>query len=174
VKIKCNGKITTDLDLIAYNKGIVILGQIKVANCGRSRFDIWKTKQTINKAIEQINLCMSRIHEDNNLIYSALKKQGIISKKEEIKRIIPAVITSSSLFMEFEKSSNISIISYDMLCESMYHANEEESMIIVEKALTDPCSLYNFSISEESVISRIIQDEYKIFMKNMSCSAFIC
>lgn len=163
IKIKCNGEIVTDLDLIAYNQGIVILGQIKVANCGRSRYDIWKTKQTINKAVDQINLCMSRIHEDNNLIYSALKNQGVVSKKEEVKRIIPVIITSSSLFMEYEKSSNISIISYDMLCESMHHANEEESMLIVEKALTDPCSLYNFSISEESVISQILQDEYKIF-----------
>ncbi|MEN6328475.1 MAG: hypothetical protein ABFD18_19975 [Syntrophomonas sp.] len=163
VKIKCNGKIATDLDLVAYNQGIVILGQVKVANCGRSRYDIWKTKHTINKAVEQINLSMSRIHEDSNLIYSALKNQGNTLKKEEIKKIIPVVITSSSLFMELDESSNISIISYDMLCESMYHANEEESMLIVEKALTDPCSLYNFSFNEESVISRIIQDEYKIF-----------
>lgn len=163
VKIKNNGEITTDLDLIAYNQGIVILGQIKVANCGRSRYDIWKTKQTISKAVEQINLSLFRIHKDSNLIYSALKNQGIISKKEEIKRIIPVVITSSSLFLKFEKTSNVSIISYDMLCETMYHACGEESIQIAEKALTDPCSLYSFSISEESVISRILQDEYKIF-----------
>ena len=163
VKIKYNRKTATDLDLIAFNQGIVLIGQLKVANCGRSRYEIWKSKQTINKAIKQMCLCMSRINEERNLIYSALKKQAVISKKEEIKRIIPVIITSSSLFTEFEKSSNISVISYDMLCESMSHANEEESIQIVEQALSDPYSLYNFSISEESVISQIIQDEFRIF-----------
>ena len=140
-----------------------MIGQIKAANCGRSRYDIWKAKQTISKAVEQMDLSLSRINEDSNLIYSALKNQGLILRKEDIKRIIPVIITSSSFFLALAKANNVSIISYDMLCETMYHANEEESIQIVEKALTDPCSLYSFPINEESVISQILQDEYKIF-----------
>lgn len=163
IKIKSNGKIATDLDLIAYNQGIVMIGQIKAANCGRSRYDIWKAKQTISKAVEQMDLSLSRINEDSNLIYSALKNQGLILRKEDIKRIIPVIITSSSLFLALAKANNVSIISFDMLYETMYHANEEESIHIVEKALIDPCSLYNLPINEESVISQILQDEYKIF-----------
>ena len=163
IKIKNNGKIVTDLDLIAYNQGIVMLGQIKMANCGRSRYDIWKTKQTINKAVEQINLSMSRVNDDDSLVYSALKEQGFVTKNTNIKRIIPVVITSSNYFMEIAKDSNVSVISYDMLCETMYHACESESIQIVEKALTDPCSLFEFIGIEEKVISRIILDEYKIF-----------
>ena len=40
IKLKKNKKIVTDVDLIAYKNGLVLIGQLKVASCGRDDYQI--------------------------------------------------------------------------------------------------------------------------------------
>lgn len=161
VKIKDNKKIITDVDLLAYNNGVVLLGQIKVANCGRKRYDIWKTRQIINNAVEQIKKCMDKF-KDDNLMYSILKKEKIVSDRTEIREIIPVVITSSSYFIGMSTNSSVPILSWDMFCQVIRYVKENNEYKELSAYFNNLESLYDFPISKEVEISVIEQEEYRI------------
>lgn len=161
VKIKDNKRIITDVDLLAYNDGVVLLGQIKVANCGRKRYDIWKTKQIINNAVEQIKKCMEQF-EDDNLMYSILKKEKIVSVRTEIRKIIPVVITSSSYFIGMSTNSSVPILSLDMFCQVIHYVKENNEYKELSTYFNNLESLYDFPILKGAEISVIEQEEYRI------------
>lgn len=161
VKLRNNKKIITDVDLLAYKNGNVLVGQIKVANCGRKRYDIWKTKQVINNAVEQIKICMEKF-EDENLMYSILKKEKIVSDRTEIRKIIPVVITSSSYFIGMSAKSCVPILSWDMFYQVICYIEETNEYEELSAYFNNLESLYDFPISKEFGISVIEQDEYRI------------
>lgn len=137
------------------------MGQIKVANCGRKRYDIWKTKQVINNAVEQIKICMEKF-EDENLMYSILKKEKIVSDRTEIRKIIPVVITSSSYFIGMSAKSCVPILSWDMFYQVICYIEETNEYEELSAYFNNLESLYDFPISKEFGISVIEQDEYRI------------
>ena len=161
VKLKDNKKIITDVDLLAYNNGVVLLGQIKVANCGRKRYELWKTKQTINNAVDQIEKCMEKFH-DENLMYSILKKEKILSDRTEIKKIIPVVITSSSYFIGMNANGLVPILSWDMFYQVVRYVEETNAYEELSNYFNNLESLYDFPISKEVEMSVIDQEEYRI------------
>lgn len=163
IKLKQNKKIATDVDLIAYKNGVVIVGQLKVANCGRGDYQIWKVKQIIRQAVLQAKLSVEILKLDSNLLYSILRKAGISINKDEIKDIIPVVVTSTNYFIGLTEESGVAVISFDMLCETMYHAQDDMNNELTLRLLRNPVSLYSFSAPLETTISEIDQDEFHIF-----------
>lgn len=163
VKLKQNKNIITDVDLIAFKNGIVLVGQLKVAHCGRDSYQIWKTEQVIKQAFVQVRRSVELLTQDPNLLYSILKKEGIVTCREQIKMLIPIVITSSNYFIGLVNESNVAVVSFDMLCETMYYAQDDKTNEITVQSLTKPISLYSFGNTMKKVVSEIDQDEFHIF-----------
>ena len=162
VKIKKVKETKTDIDLIAYNQGCVILGQIKFANSGRTRYDIWKARQSINKAVSQIKFSLLKFSEDKNLLFSILKKNGICICREDIKKIIPVVITSSSYFIGTYKTENIPVVSWDMFSQIIASINYYNALADIEGYFFNIEELYNFDLKKETTVSEIDCDEFNI------------
>lgn len=169
IKIKGENQTKTDIDLIAYNQGLVIIGQIKFANSGRTRYDIWKAKQTINKAVAQINLSMSKFSEDPNLLYSISKKDGFVASKEDIKKVIPVVITSSSYFIGEYGVTHIPVVSWDIFSQIIESTNYFDTVMNIDGYFSDVVSLYDFGFPKKIVISKIESEEFDIQYEEYDC-----
>lgn len=163
IKLKNKKNIKTDIDLLAFKNGIVVIGQLKVANCGRSPYQIWKSSETIKRGINQAKSCIDILQNDPNLLYSILKKVNIIKARGDIKEIIPIVVTSNNYFNKVDILSNISVISFDMLCELLYYTQDDETNEFIIKSLKDPIAQYNFNKSPNIVISKIDNEKYHLF-----------
>lgn len=95
--VKSNIQIkSTDFDLIAFKEGNVILGQVKASHTTRKPYSLWKANEVILDANRQILRCKKAIEEDKYLLYSNLKREKIISRREEIKNVIFIVICGNS------------------------------------------------------------------------------
>ena len=162
VKIKNGRETKTDVDLIAYNQGYVIVGQIKFANSGRTRYDIWKARQSINKAVAQIEFSLLKFSEDQNLLYSILKKNGICTCRGDIKKIIPVVITSSSYFIGAYKTEKIPVVSWDMFSQIIVSINYYDTLADIEGYFFNIEELYSFDLKKETIVSEIDCDEFNI------------
>ena len=162
IKIKNNKEIQTDVDLIAYNQGYVIIGQIKFANSGRTRYDIWKARQSINKAVSQIKFSLLKFSEDNNLLFSILKKNNFCKCKEDIKQIVPVVITSSSYFIGEYKATKIPVVSWDMFSQIIESLNHYNTLADIEGYFSNLEALYSFDLAKEITVSEIDCDEFNI------------
>lgn len=162
IKIKKQGNIVTDIDLLSYHNGIVLIGQIKTAHCGRSFYQIWKAKQPIDKAIKQVNLSMDRIKEDPNIIYSNLKREKIISSKDQIKSIIPIIITSSDYFLGYNKD-NITVLGFEMLDQILCMINPDAQNHKIKESITNPFAFFNISKLDNKIISEIDKPEFQFF-----------
>lgn len=163
IKLKNEKNIKTDIDLLAFKHGIVVIGQLKVANCGRSPYQIWKASEAIKRGINQAKSCIDILQNDSNLLYSILKKVNFVEAKGDIKEIIPIVVTSNHYFSKIDVLSNISVIGFDMLCELLYYAQEDSTNEFIIKSLKDPIAQYNFNKSIDMVISEINTEEYQLF-----------
>lgn len=153
---------TTDIDVLAFKNGIVLVGQLKVANCGRDSYQIWKAKQTLMRAVEQSRISSDIINSTPNLLYSIFKKNYPEIEKAEIREVIPIVITSTNYFLNLASQSNIAVISLDMLIEIMFHAKDTQNDTLIVRSLRNPASLYHFPVSSEKVTSEIDQPEFQI------------
>ncbi len=162
IKIKNDNKIQTDVDLIAYKQGYVIVGQIKFANSGLTRYDIWKARQSINKAVSQIKFSLLKFSEDKNLLFSILKKNGFCKCREDIKQIIPVVITSSSYFIGEYKETKIPVVSWDMFSQIIESLNHYNTLTNIEGYFSNLETLYNFNLEKEITVSEIDCDEFNI------------
>ena len=162
IRIKLQAAYRTDVDLIAYNSGIVIVGQVKLANTGRSKYELWKARDSINKGVNQINITLAKFEEDPNLLYSILKRFGLCQRKDNIIKIIPIIITSSSYFIGDIENSHIPIISWDMFCQIVHSINIYNKLFDIDDYLYNLCSVYDFGYSKKVIISEIEQPEYNI------------
>lgn len=162
IKIKLQKAGRTDIDLVAYKSGNVIVGQVKLANTGRTKFELWKAYESINKGVNQTNFSLAKFEEDPNLLYSILKQYGFCSKKDDIVKIIPIVITSSSYFIGDMKRSKIPIVSWDMFCQIIYSVNYFDKLSEIDSYFYNLCSVYGFGYSKNIIISEVDQAEYNI------------
>lgn len=80
--------------------------------------------------------------DDLTLLKSIFAKENIKLQVQDIKHIIPVVITTSNYFTSLEKSPNI--IGFDMLMELMNHAQGDDSSELIFRSLTNPTSLFSF------------------------------
>lgn len=162
IKIKNNKKTKTDVDLIAYNQGYTIVGQIKFANSGLTRYDIWNAKQSINKAVSQIKFSLLKFSEEKNLLFSILKKNGFCTCREDIKLIIPVVITSSSYFIGEYQETKIPVVSWDMFSQIIESLNYYNNLTNIEEYFSNLETLFNFDLEKKITISEIDCDEFNI------------
>lgn len=167
IKIKENGRILTDVDLIAFRSGVVIVGQIKVASCGRTPFEIWKAKQTISKALVQAQISAEALNKDQQLLFSILKKHHAITSKKEIKAIVPLIITRSSFYIGMGQTSGIATISLDMFHQIMGYLREINDPNVLAEYIKSPFSLYNFPVQSTVAKSVIEQEKYTILYEEV-------
>lgn len=161
VNIKENKKIVTDLDLIAYKNGIVIIGQVKVAHTGRRSYQLWKTKKTIENGINQMQKCLKAFNDRKDLLYSILKKDNIIKNRECIKSVLPLVITSNNYFSEAFLSKNITAIGFEMLDEILCYTNDFSNEELLS-SLKRPLYNYTFNRQIAFCTSEINASQYKL------------
>ena len=72
-------------------------------------------------------------------------------------------MTSSNYFVGLMQESSIAVISFDMLCETLYHAQDDTDNKLTLQSLKDPASLYSFTAPLEITVSEIKQDVFHIF-----------
>ena len=142
ITLKKNKQIVTDVDLLAYKDGVLVIGEVKVAHCERSPYQIWKASVTLRQAQEQAKTTLEILKNDLTLLKSIFAKENIKLQVQDIKHIIPVVITTSNYFTSLEKSPNI--IGFDMLMELMNHAQDDDSSELIFRSLTNPTSLFSF------------------------------
>ncbi|MBR1747586.1 MAG: hypothetical protein IJ735_05175 [Clostridia bacterium] len=162
IKMKEGKRIRTDVDLIAYNKGIVLIGQIKLANSGRSRYEIWKAKQSVDEALAQVNYSYQRLKSDSCLLYSILKKNDICQQKRQIEKIIPIVITSSNYFLGVQNHTQIPVVSWDIFDQIIKSTNHYNTLMDLDGYFKNILLLYNCGVEKKIINSEIKCKEYII------------
>lgn len=162
VKIKNQKQTQTDIDFIAYNNGYVIVGQIKFANSGRTRYDIWKARQSITKAVSQMRFSLQKFSQDKNLLFSILKKHDFCKKREDIKQVVPVVITSSSYFVGEYKQTKIPVVSWDMFSQIIKSLSYYNTLSDIEGYFSNLDNLYNFGLKNEITVSEIECEDFYI------------
>ena len=155
ITLKRNKQIITDVDLLAYKDGIVVIGEVKVAHCERSAYQIWKASVTLRQAQEQAKITSDILKNDFTLLRAIFAKDNIKLQAQDIKHIIPVVITTSNYFTNLEKTP--AIIGFDMLMELMNHAQGDGSSKLIFQSLTNPTSLFSFS--KLSKIASVIETD---------------
>ena len=138
------------------------MGQIKFANSGRTRYDIWKARQSITKAVSQMRFSLSKFSQDENLLFSILKKYDFCKKREDIKQIVPVVITSSSYFIGEYKQTKIPVVSWDMFSQIIKSLSHYNTLSDIKGYFSNLENLYNFGRENEITISEIECEEFYI------------
>ncbi len=111
-KIFRDGKIITDLDLMAEKNGIVLLIQTKsISNVG-TIYEHWKARNTIKKAIMQAQLAATYIDFTTLDMTNLLKDVG--KSLGDIKKIQPIVIIPSVMFSGWT-NDEIPVVGFDRL-----------------------------------------------------------
>lgn len=162
IKIKRNKNIDTDIDLVAFKNGQVLIGQIKYANCGRSNYDLWKAGKIIKRAIEQSLTSMEAVKKDDNLLYSILKKEKIIKNRDEIKEVIYIVITSSNFFNKIGKKCNVSVIGLESLDEWLVKIYSGYENVKINDFLDSPFKMHKLDKQINKIESIINTEKFKI------------
>ncbi len=147
----------TDFDLVAFKDGRVILAQVKVAHCGREPYQLWKADKIIEKAVDQINVCRRAIQEDKFLLYSNLKREGIVTNGDQIQDILYLIIIGNSYFA---KRRDIPVISIEDLKNVLMIEQEDNARF--KEILNDALSMYNIREKPIYKSSLIDTDEYSI------------
>lgn len=162
IKIKRNKNIDTDIDLLAFKNGQLLVGQIKYASCGRSNYDLWKAGKIIKRAIEQSLISMEAVKKDDNLLYSILKKEKIIKNRDEIKEVIYIVITSSNFFNKIEKNCNVSVIGLESLDEWLVKVYNGDKNVKLNDFLSSPFKMHKLDKQIYKTESTINTEKFKI------------
>lgn len=167
IKIKENKKIKTDIDLVAFKGGLVVLGQVKVANCSNDTYSIWKAGKTIKKGIDQAIFSERASENDPNLIYSILKKENVVTSREEIVEIISIVITSSNYFNKIDNPCKVEVVGIELLDEWLVYTQSVEFNVGIKDFLNSPFDMYKFSEALCKTESIIDTDIYKLIYEEV-------
>lgn len=167
IRQKKDAHFVTDVDLIAYKSGVVLIGQIKVANSGRTPYEIWKAKQILDRAIEQSNTTIERFIEDQQLLFSILKRENYISQKSDIKTLLPMIITRSSYYIGMGCDVGIPIICLDMFQQVMSYLNLITDTDVIIHYLREPFDLFDIHVYNTITESYIENEEYSIIYEEI-------
>lgn len=164
IKPKKNRQIITDVDLLAYKDGIVIVGEVKVAHCERTPYHIWKASVTLRQAQEQVKVTAGILNNDFALLRSIFAKDNVNLQAQDIRYIIPVVITTSNYFVYSKKVPTI--IGFDMLMELMSYAQDDDSSELIFRSITNPTSLFSFS-NLSKIESAIETEQFHIIYEEL-------
>lgn len=122
IKIKINGSLLTDVDLIVENYGLILLIQIKGISESRVPYEYWKCKIKIQEGVEQAKLASEYLTIESQLLKGLLTKRNI--SLEKISVIQPIVITPDITFNGWN-ISNIPVICLDYILSILNGAKLE-------------------------------------------------
>ena len=152
---------STDFDLVAYKAGVIMIGQIKTYYCTRNLYSIWKAKEVIECANLQIERCKVALQKDNNLLYSNLKREKIVERREEIKKIIYIIISGNGYISGDTDVPVVSSEDWKNLVEMDTNSQE------FEKFLKCPPAMYELEHRPEYRESVIDTSEYTIWYNEL-------
>lgn len=88
-----DGRVITDLDLLAYRDGILVLGQAKAVIPPGNRYEIYRMLQTLEDAAEQLSSCMANLGANQDIIKNSIQDK-LESESFEVKRVLPYILTN--------------------------------------------------------------------------------
>jgi hypothetical protein len=96
IKLKRNGKTLTDIDIIAFKSGLLLLVQLKaIGTEASSVYNQWKIREIIKKGASQARIASEFLSENKTWMKSFLSANHITCPDPTIQ---PLVLTSSSIF----------------------------------------------------------------------------
>lgn len=153
-------KVGTDIDLLAFKEGTVLLGQIKIAHSGRTPYQIWKARNDIKYAKTQISKVQTAFAQDPDLLFSILKHSKIVSSKKDILKVVPIIITSNFYFIE---SEDIPSLGFDLFDEFLCAAANMDDTSLFINAIQEPCKSLQADREPELTLSEISTKWYTLF-----------
>lgn len=148
----------TDFDIVMYKDGIVIIGQIKANHCDASLYSLWKANEVINYANEQIKRCKLAVLSDKNLLFSNLKREGIIKRREDIKDVLYIIVSGSGYIAG---DTLVPVISMDDWLNFVRMDSNKENF---DDFLQCPPAMYKLKHRPEYQESVIDTPEFEIFL----------
>jgi len=122
IKLKKNGSILSDIDLIVEKCGLILLIQIKGISESRTPYEYWKSKIKIKEGVEQAVLAGKYVTLESQMLKGLVKKKNISQNKITI--IQPIVITPAFTFSGWNKN-NIPVLSLDYILSILNGAKSE-------------------------------------------------
>jgi hypothetical protein len=93
-KVRSNGRVVTDIDIVAFKGGFLFLGQAKIVIEPDSSYDQWKAEEKMRDAATQLRCCVEHLDE----VKSDLMKR--LSTDECIAKVVPFIVTNTRQFTE--------------------------------------------------------------------------
>ncbi|MET3036080.1 hypothetical protein ABXT08_08260 [Chryseobacterium sp. NRRL B-14859] len=119
LKIKENGKILTDIDIVAKKEHVLLLIQLKVYyGTGINSYEQWKFKKKLQHAAHQVKISETFIKKDINILRNHFKKYEL----QEITYIKPVVMTNCHYYNGWI-CDNIPIMSVGSLMQIVNGTN---------------------------------------------------
>lgn len=157
IKIKKNGMLLTDVDLVVERVGLILLIQIKGISESRTPYEYWKSKIKIQEGVVQAKLAGEHLNIESQILKGLLDKKDISLKKIII--IQPIVITPDSTFNGWN-INNIPILSLDYIL-SILQGGKSEIITNKQKKLETKYYLSQGPTADE-IISLLKKPYYQI------------
>lgn len=170
-KIKQNGRVITDCDLMVYYKGMLLIVQAKAITKGKGPHDQWSALNTVKLGVLQAKKCTDFLG----------KQLGIISKKYnvEIKKIQPVVVTANYL-INTVVIGDVPVISADYLLAMLggakvsVHTEGSDDYYIKDTYLSSDWNVEEFTeLMYESYEWNVDLEKVKEKVKYRSCGNYI-
>jgi hypothetical protein len=133
-KIRNENQILTDVDILAFKNGLLLIIQVKaIAAGGANIYEHWKARNTIVEGTKQASTADREIKINTTLLNYLLSSNRI---KEEVVHFQPIVITSSPLFTGWS-NNNVPVISFGYLMTLLHGAQVKytnpQGVVVKEK-----------------------------------------
>ncbi|MGN7787825.1 hypothetical protein ACTJIJ_25040 [Niabella sp. 22666] len=113
IKIKKDGRLLTDIDILAKRDDVLLIVQMKIYyGTGINHYEQWKFRSKLEHAVKQVRISESSITENIGI----LKPYFSDTELNEIKRIQPVVMTNSHMYNGW-KYDDVPIMSIGSLMQ---------------------------------------------------------
>ncbi|EGD45823.1 hypothetical protein Cpap_0192 [Ruminiclostridium papyrosolvens DSM 2782] len=113
VKVKEGKKILSDIDAILFKEGFLLAIQSKSVIRSEDIYSHYKAKERIKEGITQAQISKKYFLNDNESYRNLLKAKNLCFN--DIKQIIPLVVSNSDMFTGWNNSEDIPVVSTDYL-----------------------------------------------------------
>ncbi|MFQ7660923.1 MAG: hypothetical protein ACLRLS_10670 [Roseburia intestinalis] len=170
-KIKQNGKVITDCDLMVYCKGMLLIVQAKAITKGKGPHDQWSALNTVKLGVLQAKKCTDSLG----------KQLGTINKKYnvEIRKIQPVVVTANYL-INTVVIDDVPVISADYLLSLLggakvsVHTEGSDDYYLKDTYLPNDWKVEEFAeLLYESYEWNVDLEKVKEKVKYQSCGKYI-
>lgn len=165
IKIKKEGKLLTDIDILAKREDVLLIVQMKVYyGTGINNYEQWKFRNKLEHAVKQVKISEQYIKDNMDI----LKPHFSDVELSEIKRIQPVVMTNSHIYNGW-KYDGVPVMSTGSLMQiingaSVKFERTDGTIASIKKyAVSDVVSIDEFiDFLENPLDWRIGYQHYKI------------